>query len=79
MPCAFHMVNNTSVFSHLPVDCQFDLSEDDLLTVDGIGWCIYHCPMTDEKEKPTEKANWEKKKLKNFNDQIDQWREDLAF
>jgi len=58
------------IFPNLPLNCQFNESEDSLLTVDGDNWCIYHCPIIDKDGNPTEKGAWNQEMLDNFEQKI---------
>ncbi len=56
MPCAFHVTPNNPL-GHAYIYCQFDDLDRPFITVDGQEWCLFHCPMTDKDNQPTQKAN----------------------
>src|SRR2546421_611748 len=54
---------NRPRFSGFPNGCQFHISENELIEIDGKKWCIFHLP---EKYK----RNWKASHVRNFNNYI---------
>ena len=55
--------------------CQFedlngDVVEIDFYEVDGLHFCEFHCPLTDDKNNFTAKASWSKERKEEFSNKI---------
>ena len=74
MPCAFHL-DRPRPFKDLDPGCQFPEASfpqfaPDLVGVDDKAWCPFHLPMESADGAPSPKADWDKEKVKDFNEAI---------
>ena len=72
MPCAFH-AKRPYPFGKLDPGCQFKVQEDQLTEVDGETWCDYHLPLRKKDEHETQKAQWNKERIEQFNKAVIAW------
>jgi len=72
MPCAFHLIRPLRI-EKLDPSCQFKVQEDQLTKVDGQTWCHYHLPLRNKDKQETQKAQWNKERIEQFNKAVFTW------